>query len=114
MVIGDQMVLRRPVFVPSVLTLQAVTYCTVYQWCVTAFSSGLWNIPMSIDQVLDGCIVKAHVKIDALRKQQWHENSIQGRNPGTYFTAVSPRTIGNHLLAAGLIRVPLARLPLIP
>ena len=26
---------------------------TMYQWCVAAFSSGLWNIPTSVDQVLD-------------------------------------------------------------
>ena len=29
---------------------------TMYQWCVIAFSSGLWYIPTPIDQVLDRCV----------------------------------------------------------
>ena len=44
---------------------------TMYQWCVTAFSSGLWNIPTPIDQVLDCHVVQTHIKIDALFEQLW-------------------------------------------
>ena len=31
-----------------------------------AFSSGLWNIPTPIDQVLDGHVVQTHVEIDRM------------------------------------------------
>ena len=44
---------------------------TVYQWYVTAFSSGLWNIPTPINKVLDSRVVQMHVKIDTLFKQWW-------------------------------------------
>ena len=42
----------------------------MYRWCVTVFSIGLWNIPTTVDQVLDGHVVQTHVKFDALCEQQ--------------------------------------------
>ena len=39
--------------------------------CVAAFSSGLWNIPTPVNQVLDCQVVQMHVNIDALCEQQW-------------------------------------------
>ena len=81
---------------------------TMFRWCITAFSSGLWNIPTSVDQVRDGRLVQMHVKIDAFCEQR-------GKKSVTCCSSVLPRTIGNCLLAAGLrSRVPLARLPLTP
>ena len=53
---------------------------TMYQSCVAAFNSCLWNVPIPIDQVLDDRIVQMHVKIAG---SGGHPNSIQGRNPGT-------------------------------
>ena len=44
---------------------------TVSRLCVAAFSSGLWNIPTPLDQVLDGRMVQMLVKIDTLCEQQW-------------------------------------------
>ena len=136
-VIGVQMALRRPVFVPSVLTLQAVivvlwemnSVCsihsrvqpcpadeyilllnnlshlnriallacgkldghiggllymlgTMYRWCVAAFSSDLWNVPTSIDHVLDGHIIQMHIKIDTLCKQWWPPKQHSGKKSG--------------------------------
>ena len=49
----------------------SMDYCTMYQWCVAAVSSGLWNIPTPVDQVLDDCIAQMHVKINTLCKQKW-------------------------------------------
>ena len=31
---------------------------TIYWWCVAAFSSGLWNIPTPVDQVLDDSVYR--------------------------------------------------------
>ena len=39
---------------------------TMYLWYTATFSSGLWNIPTPVDQVLDGHILQMHVKIDTL------------------------------------------------
>ena len=135
-VIGDQMALRRPVFSPSVLILQAVTVVlwevnsvcsihsrvqpcpadeyvgyscwptsaiwpgshsrpcvklegyingllhmlgTMYRWYVADFSSGLWNIPTPIDQVLDGRVVQTNVKIDALCEHRWPPEQHPGK-----------------------------------
>ena len=84
---------------------------TVYRWCVAAFSSGLWNIPIPIDQVLDGYVIQMHIKMDALRKQWWPPEQHPGKK--SIAPAVSPRISGNHLLAARLGScLPLARLPL--
>ena len=33
----------------------------MYRWCVAVFNSGLWNIPTSVDKVLDGRIVQLHM-----------------------------------------------------
>ena len=162
MVIGDQMVFRRPVLGPSVVTLQAVTVvlwevniicnihcrvqpclpmityscwttsaiwtgshcrpiggwmdvstdcCTMYQWCVSSFSSDLWNIHTPIDYVLDGRVVQTHSKIDSFCEQRW----LPGKKSTYFAPALSPRTIGNNLLAAGFkSHVPLATLPLTP
>ena len=44
---------------------------TMYQWCVTAYSCGLWNISTPIDLVLDGHIIQMHVNINVLCEQQW-------------------------------------------
>ena len=30
---------------------------TMYRWSAAALSSGVWNIPISVDQVLDGRVV---------------------------------------------------------
>ena len=38
---------------------------------VVAFSSGLWKISTSVDQVLNGRVLQTHVKIDAMCKQRW-------------------------------------------
>ena len=91
---------------------------TMYQWCVVAFSSDLWNIPTLVDQVLDGRVIQAHVKIDALCEQCAAvaiRSASRDEIRAHVAPAVSPRTIGNRLLAAGLrSRVPLARLSLTP
>ena len=52
---------------------------TMYQWCVAAFSSGLWNIPTPVHQVLDGRVVQTHVKIDSLCKQSWPPEQHPGK-----------------------------------
>ena len=56
---------------------------TMYRWCITAFNSGLWNIPTPVNQVLDGHTVQTHVKIDAVCEHGGCLNCIQGRNLGT-------------------------------
>ena len=117
MVIGNQMILKRPVFAtftlgynhtPPMSTHTPVEQLqpfergrivdlreagwhidrllhmvgTVYRWCVVAFSSGLWNIPTPMNQVLDGHLVQMHVTIDALWKRGWppeqHPEKISG------------------------------------
>ena len=55
---------------------------TMYQWCVAAFSSGLWNIPIPIDQTLDSHEVQMQVKTDALYKQQWLPKQHPGKKSG--------------------------------
>ena len=52
---------------------------TMYRWCVAAFISGLWNIPIPIDQVLTSHKVQMHVKTDALCKQQWPPKQHPGK-----------------------------------
>ena len=37
---------------------------------VSAFSSGLWNIPTLLDQVLDDRVLQTHVKIEELSEQR--------------------------------------------
>ena len=55
---------------------------TVYQWCVAAFSSGLWNIPTPVDKVLDGRTSRStHFESSGGRPK-----SIQGRNLSTCCT----------------------------
>ena len=58
------------------------TDCKMYRRCVAALSSGLWNIPTSVDQVLDGRIVQMHVKIDALCEQWWPPKQHLGKKSG--------------------------------
>ena len=68
--------------------------------CVAAFSSSLWNILTSVDQVLNGRIVQTHVKIDAFcggRRTSYREAIRAHVAP-----AMSPRAIGNRILAAEL------------
>ena len=55
---------------------------SMYRWCVAAFSSVLWNIPTSVDQVLDGRVVQMHVKIDALCEQWWTPEQHPGKKSG--------------------------------
>ena len=55
---------------------------TMYRWCVAAFSSGLWNTPIPVDQVLDGRVVQTHVKIDALCEQRWPPEHYPGKKSG--------------------------------
>ena len=76
------------------------------------FRAGLWNLPTPVDQLLDGRVVKAQVKIDKLCEQQWPH---PGTKSGHMLYVLSPRTIWNSLSAAGLrSRKPLVRLPLTP
>ena len=55
---------------------------TMYRWCVAAFSSGLWNIPTPVDQVLDGRVIQTHVKIDAFCEQRWPTKQYLGKKSG--------------------------------
>ena len=55
---------------------------TMYWWCVAAFSSGLWNILIPVDQVLDGRVVQTHVKIEVLCKQKWPPEQNPGKKSG--------------------------------
>ena len=82
---------------------------TMYQWCVAAFNTGIWNIPthksgcglLRTDAHQDQHIVRVAV---AASREEIHTHVAP---------AISPRSIGNHLLAAGLrSRVPLGRLSL--
>ena len=89
--------------------------CTCWTQCigdVAVFSSGMWNIPTLVDQVLDNRIVQTQAKIDTVRSAATtSREEIRTR----VALAVPPRTIGNHLLAAELrSHVPLARLLLTP
>ena len=67
--------------------------CTCWAQCIVSvsllFTSDLWNIPIPIDQVLDGRVVKTHVKIDALPSSGGRPNSSQERIPGTCFCCVT-------------------------
>ena len=60
--------------------------CTMYLRCVAALSSGLWNIPTPVDQVLDGRVIQTHIKIDALCEQRWPPE----RHPGKKFGHMLP------------------------
>ena len=62
---------------------------TMYRWCVAALSSGLWNIPTPVDQVLDGCVIQTHVKIDALCEQRWPPEQHPGKKSGHVTPAVT-------------------------
>ena len=57
----------------------------MYRWCVAAFSSGMCNIPTTVDQVLDGPVIQKHVKIDALCKQRWPPEQHPGNKCGHIF-----------------------------
>ena len=74
----------------------------MYQWCVGNFSNSLWNIPTPVDYVLDGLVIQTHVKIDALYEQRGSRTASREEIRSHVAPAVSPRTIGNRLLAAGL------------
>ena len=80
-----------------------------HRWRVAA------SIPTPIDEVMDGCAVRTHVKIDALCEYLWQLEQCSG-NKSTHVAPVVPeRIIGNRLLVAGLrSRVCLGRLPLTP
>ena len=72
-------------------------YCTcwaqcTYRWCVAAFSSGLWNIPTPLDQVLDGLVVQMHINIDTLWEQQWPPKQHSGKKSG--YSAVVKESTG--------------------
>ena len=169
-VIGDQMTLRRPIFAPSLLTLQAVT---VVFWKVNSVCNSHFRVqPCPADEYvllwnnfsiwkgshcrtagswMDISRIAAHVEhiVSVVCRcfQQWsmeYSHTLilgSGRPCSTYAcqdqrimlvamaartasreeirahvaSAVSPRIVGNHLLAAGLrLRVPLTRLPLTP
>ena len=43
----------------------------IYRWCVTAFSTGPWNISIPVDQVLEDWMIETHVQIDASCEQWW-------------------------------------------
>ena len=51
----------------------------MYRWCIAAFSSGLWNIPTPVAQVLDGRVIQTHVKIDVLCEQRWQPEQYPGK-----------------------------------
>ena len=88
---------------------------TMYRWCVAAFSSGLWNIPTPVDQVLDGHIVQTHVRVEHCRAAVAVRTASREEIREYVVPDVSPWTIGNCMLAVGLrSRVPLARLPFKP
>ena len=68
--------------------------CTMYRWCVAALSSGLWNIPTPVDQVLDGRVklnehrrIAAHVvhNVSAVCRcfEQWSVEHSHSRRPGS-------------------------------
>ena len=88
---------------------------TMYWWSVAAFSSGLWNIPMPLKQVLDGRIVHMHIQDRRIVQTTVAAQTATREEIRAHVAPdVSPRIIGNHLLAVGLrSRVPLVRLPLI-
>ena len=67
---------------------------TMYRWCVATFSSGLWNIPTPVHQDLRN--VRAVVAARTASREEMRTHVVP---------AVSPRTIGNHLPAAGLDHV---------
>ena len=76
---------------------------TMYQWCVAAFSSGLWNIPTPVNQILDGRVVQTYVKIDAFVRAAVVVLTASKEEIRVHIApAVSPKTIGNLLLAAEL------------
>ena len=54
---------------------------TMIRLCVAAFSSGLWNIPTPVRQVL-GRVVQTHVKIDAFCEQRWPPEQHPGKKSG--------------------------------
>ena len=56
--------------------------CTCWAQCIAAFRSGLWNIPISLDEVLDGRAVQTHVKIDGFCEQRWPSEQNPGRKSG--------------------------------
>ena len=87
---------------------------TICRWCVTAFSNGLWNIPTPVDQVGSG----QPRNTDARQDRRIGRAAVAARTASRreirahLAPAMSPRTIENRLLAAGLrSSVPLSRLP---
>ena len=54
----------------------------MYRWCIAALSSGPWNIPTLVEQVLD----RRTSRSTHCASSGDHPNSIQGRNPGTCCT----------------------------
>ena len=62
------------------------TLGTMYRWCVAAFSSGLWNIFTSVDQVLDGRLYRRTSRSTHCARSRGRPSSIKGRNPGTCCT----------------------------
>ena len=59
---------------------------TMYRWCVTTFSSSLWNISIPLEHVLDGRAIQSYVKIDALCELGGRPISIHRKNPYIYCT----------------------------
>ena len=51
---------------------------TMFWWCVATFSSGLWNIPTPVNQVL----IKMHIRIYTLCVQQWPHKKHPGKKSG--------------------------------
>ena len=58
------------------------TLGTMHRWCVAVFSIGLWNIPIPVDQVLDGRVIQTHAKVDALCEQRWPSEQNPGKKSG--------------------------------
>ena len=88
----------------------------MYRWCIAAFSSGLWNIPTPVDQVLDDRLVQTRVKIDIIVRAAVAARTASKEEIRAYGAPdVSPRIIENCLLTAGLTsRETLAMLPFTP
>ena len=124
---SDQMALRRPVFLPSVVPLQAVTVV------LREFILLLNNFSHFNEFVLQVCVrLNGHIPHLQTRfwTATWYRYTWDRRTAWVTVAAwtasreeiwahvafaVSTRTIGNHLLAAGLRScVPLTRLPLTP
>ena len=88
---------------------------TMYRWYVVAFSSGVWNIPTPVDQVLDCHVIQIHIKIYAFCEQWWQPKQHLGKKSRHMLHLLCQQgPLGTVLAAGHRSCMPLARLPLTP